>query len=136
MSSRVMDEIINSMQGFTPSSEGDGGARAVFSFEESFAAFQGHFPEQKVLPGVCLVQCAMVTLDKATGAWHELKEVLNVKFTNFVGPGDVVECRCNPLVEKGEMLVLVAIIKKADEVVAKITLSVAAVEGLEGQGGT
>lgn len=122
MSSRIMDEIVESLRDFTPSS--DGGARAVFSFEEGFIGFQGHFPQQKVLPGVCLVQCALATLHRASGAEHELTGVINAKFTSVVVPGDVIDCTCSPLVEKKGLVVLNATIRNAKEVVAKLTLSV------------
>jgi 3-hydroxymyristoyl/3-hydroxydecanoyl-(acyl carrier protein) dehydratase len=122
MSSRAMQEIVANLHDLTLSD--DGGARALFSFDENFIGFQGHFPTQKVLPGVCLVQCALATHGRASGVLPELVGVINAKFKSVVVPGDVIQCTCSAPVQKKGALVLIATIMKAEEVVSKLSLSI------------
>jgi 3-hydroxymyristoyl/3-hydroxydecanoyl-(acyl carrier protein) dehydratase len=59
-----------------------------FVFPASYLGFAGHFPGNPVLPGVCMVQAAVILLE----AWHHvpvtLAEVVTAKWFAPVKPGD------------------------------------------------
>lgn len=50
------------------------------------AIFQGHFPDQPVVPGVCMMQTIQELLNGATGKKLLVKKVANMKFLNMIDP--------------------------------------------------
>lgn len=64
------------------------------AFPESFTGFDGHFPDNPVLPGVCLIQAVLAAAEKATGRTIKLKEIVLAKFMNAVGPDESVDLAC------------------------------------------
>lgn len=48
--------------------------------------FEGHFPHQPVLPGVCTIQAVTDVLEQALGYQVQLQSASNIKFTNIVDP--------------------------------------------------
>lgn len=65
-----------------------------FCFPASFSGFQGHFPGQPVLPGVCLIQSALVLGESLCGAPPVLQEVAAAKFFAVVKPDDRIQMSC------------------------------------------
>ncbi len=65
---------------------------ARFIFPPEFICFQGHFPAKKILPGVCQIQCALLTLEKGRGENAALKEVVLAKYFSPLFPGDELTC--------------------------------------------
>jgi 3-hydroxymyristoyl/3-hydroxydecanoyl-(acyl carrier protein) dehydratase len=67
---------------------------ASYRFPPNFAGFDGHFPGLPVLPGVCLLQAAVVTLED----WHgQAVRVLGLRRSRFqspVQPGQRVDVEC------------------------------------------
>lgn len=63
-----------------------------FIFPPEFIGFQGHFPTKKILPGVCQIQCALLTLEKGRGKSVALKEVVLAKYFSPLFPDDEVTC--------------------------------------------
>jgi 3-hydroxyacyl-[acyl-carrier-protein] dehydratase len=64
--------------------------------EESF--FKGHFPGNPIMPGVILQEAAfqsgallMSFISESTGGLGVVSRVQDVKFKNFVKPGDLLE---------------------------------------------
>ena len=63
----------------------EGGAlNARFMFPEDFIGFQGHFPGNKILPGICQIQCVIAMIEKWKGGRAELKEIIIEKFLSPV----------------------------------------------------
>lgn len=62
------------------SSDNDGNATARFRFPAGFTGFQGHFPGQPVLPGICLIQAVLAMYDALHATRARLQEVVNAKF--------------------------------------------------------
>jgi 3-hydroxyacyl-[acyl-carrier-protein] dehydratase len=88
-----------------------------FAFPPVFIGFQGHFPEKKILPGVCQIQCALSTLEKGSGMAVHLKEVVLVKYFSPVFPDDEVTCVVNDMGDtSGEAVVKAVISKKTDKI--------------------
>jgi 3-hydroxyacyl-[acyl-carrier-protein] dehydratase len=60
-------------------------------FDPDFPGFQGHFPGNPVLPGVCLIEAAVQLISHGAKRNLQLAEVENVKFFSPVNPGDEVK---------------------------------------------
>ena len=71
---------------------GEGVLTARFTFPEEFVGFQGHFPSDKVLPGVCQIQCIASMIEKYTGKSFLLKEIVSAKFLSPVLPSEEIIC--------------------------------------------
>ncbi|WMJ72405.1 3-hydroxyacyl-ACP dehydratase [Cytophagaceae bacterium ABcell3] len=48
--------------------------------------FKGHFPEQPVLPGVCLLEMLKELISEVKGKAYRLKEAGNIKYLKLVDP--------------------------------------------------
>ena len=72
--------------------EGDA-ATVEVSFPPGFSGFQGHFPEQPVLPGVCQIGTAVVLAGRMRGTPQVLTEIINAKFVAMVVPDQLLLLR-------------------------------------------
>lgn len=72
----------------------NGAFEAEFCFPASFSGFQGHFPDQPVLPGVCLVQAVQAAAEQAMNRPLKLVEILLAKFMNVVLPDETLHAVC------------------------------------------
>ncbi len=95
-----------------------------FVFPEEFVGFKGHFPHKKVLPGVCQIQCALATIERAIQKSVELREITLAKYFSPVAPGEEITCVCSDLAPAGEFTVKVKITKVPIKV-AELKLRVA-----------
>ncbi len=120
--SRIAGEIRNQMYGFTVN--GNGEASANFRFREEFIGFQGHFPERKVLPGVCQLQCVQAVLEAWKGQRIHLQEIVSAKYMVPVGPGDEISCRCLDMKEANHVASFRALITRGEEKVSDFRLRV------------
>lgn len=73
----------------------EGGVCAEFVFPETFVGFQGHFPGQPVLPGVCLVQAALVAAEELAPSPLKLESVVSAKFFSAVLPDMELQVKCS-----------------------------------------
>ena len=64
----------------------DGELSAHFIFPPEFSGFQGHFPGNPVLPGVCIIQAVLVMLEAWKKAPVSLKSVVSAKWLSPVKP--------------------------------------------------
>ncbi len=72
---------------------GDDAATVEVSFPECFTGFQGHFPEQPVLPGVCQIGAAVALAGRMRGTPQVLSEIINAKFVAMVVPDQLLQVR-------------------------------------------
>jgi 3-hydroxyacyl-[acyl-carrier-protein] dehydratase len=70
-------------------------ATAELSFPSEFSGFQGHFPEQPILPGVCQMTLALVMADRMLGRRTKMTAVTNAKFVSVVTPDQPLEITCS-----------------------------------------
>ena len=95
-------------------------AKRCFGAEE--LVFEGHFPSNKILPGVMLVEYALYLGDRYLV--HEnnertLHEVKSATFLSPVLPGDEVYCRCE-FVEQADGLLMKAELRRDKTLCAKV----------------
>ena len=95
-----------------------------FAFPPEFIGFQGHFPEKKILPGVCQVQCALSLLEKGEGKAVVLKEIVLAKYFSPVFPDDEVTCVISDLAKRGSEMTVKAVITKSAVKVSEMKLRV------------
>ncbi len=69
---------------------GSDGYSARITFPTEFVGFKGHFPGRPVLPGVCLIQTALVALSRALDKPVELKRLVSAKWMVPVLPGEEI----------------------------------------------
>jgi 3-hydroxymyristoyl/3-hydroxydecanoyl-(acyl carrier protein) dehydratase len=118
---KIMTQIAQCMTEFEAE---DGVVRSRFLFPEDFIGFQGHFPEKKVLPGVCQVQTALAAVGKARGHELVLKEIALAKYFAPVGPGEEILCVCTDVPDEGGVLIKATITKgslKVSELKLRVT---------------
>jgi 3-hydroxyacyl-[acyl-carrier-protein] dehydratase len=73
----------------------EGRATAEFVFPETFKGFQGHFPGNPIVPGVCLVQCALVLAGAICKRPLQVRLIKSAKFLATVSPGQPVQVECS-----------------------------------------
>ena len=59
---------------------------ATVLVEKNHPIFEGHFPEQPVLPGICMMQLVKEIVEKAVSKKIILKEAAHCKFLNMLDP--------------------------------------------------
>jgi len=120
--SKVAREIRQHMYGFTVN--GTGEPVAHFRFGEDFIGFQGHFPGQKVLPGVCQIQCVQAVLEAWKGTTVRLREIVSAKYVLPVMPDEEISCSCLDIKEGADWVSLRAIITRGEEKISDFRLKV------------
>jgi 3-hydroxyacyl-[acyl-carrier-protein] dehydratase len=103
-------------------SPADGILTARFTFPEEFVGFQGHFPSEKILPGVCQIQCISSMIEKYSGKPFLIKEIVSAKYLSPVLPSEEIVCRCSLLEDAHEELVVKASVNRAGQAVAELKL--------------
>ncbi len=120
--SRMKKEIARSMTNV--SLDGDM-ISAHFVFPEGFIGFQGHFPEKKVLPGVCQIQCVLSMIEAHVMKPVTLKEIVLVKFFAPIVPGEEIVCQCrDDRGSNGADVTVKAAISRGDQKVSEMKLRV------------
>lgn len=104
-----------------------------FRFPEEFIGFQGHFPDKKILPGVCQLQAVLTTLEKANKQTADLKEIISAKYFAPVLPCEELTCVCSDPQEKDSEITVKAVISKNVVKIAEFKLRVRFTEKQQGQ---
>ena len=118
----LRDDIINCMAGLSPNGDG---FEAHFVFPDTFMGFQGHFPDNPILPGICTVQAVLVSAEAWKKTTVKLEEIVTAKFFLPVSPDDDLLLSCQQGTRKNGGSLLKAIVSCNDREVAKVTLQVA-----------
>ncbi len=92
---------------------------AEFCFPASFSGFDGHFPDQPVLPGVCLVQAVLVAAEQALDQKLELTEIVLAKFFSVSQPDETLTAVCRVNEE-----MIRAKISRGDDRIAEVRLRI------------
>jgi 3-hydroxymyristoyl/3-hydroxydecanoyl-(acyl carrier protein) dehydratase len=95
-----------------------------FAFPPGFIGFQGHFPQKKLLPGVCQIQCVLSLLEKGNGKAVVLKEVVLAKYFAPVFPDEEVTCVISDIEDTSGEFVVKAAISRATAKISEMKLRV------------
>jgi len=60
--------------------------KTTIVFDPDHDIFKGHFPEQPIVPGVCMIQLVSELMQSAIGVRLRIIEGENIKFLNVVDP--------------------------------------------------
>lgn len=99
----------------------DGTMSATIKYCNDFPAFEGHFPGQPIVPGVCQIQTAITICEEAHNKQYDLKVVKNAKYFQPIMLDDTVQCSCTLNDKNGENI-LKAKISKDDQKIAQLSL--------------
>lgn len=97
---------------------------ASFLFPENFIGFQGHFPDNKILPGVCQIQCIISMLEKWGEKVIALREIVLAKFLSPVLPSEKLTCECRDINDTEKEFTVKAFISKEGRKIAELKLRV------------
>lgn len=98
---------------------------ARFVFPETFIGFQGHFPGNQVLPGVCQILCVLVAVEHGLRATAALREVLLAKYAAPVLPGAALTCTVQTAADAADGTIVKARLECGGKKVAELKLRVA-----------
>jgi len=70
-------------------------ATATVVFDPDFVGFQGHFPDNPILPGVCQISLVLAVADRLTQSRQSLCEIVNAKFLSVVQPNQPLTVECS-----------------------------------------
>jgi 3-hydroxyacyl-[acyl-carrier-protein] dehydratase len=89
----LRDEIGDCLRSLEAAADG---ISASFVFPASFTGFDGHFPGNPILPGICAIQSAAVVLDRAKRCRTRIRTIRFAKFFSVVQPGETLNIQCRP----------------------------------------
>jgi 3-hydroxymyristoyl/3-hydroxydecanoyl-(acyl carrier protein) dehydratase len=87
-------------------------AERLFGADEP--VFEGHFPNNKILPGVVLVEYALYLAERYLDTRQDTRELVELKSATFLSPvlpEDRVGCRCDFSPEGDELLMKAELIR-------------------------
>jgi 3-hydroxymyristoyl/3-hydroxydecanoyl-(acyl carrier protein) dehydratase len=119
--STIKAEIERSMTGLVKEGKS---LTSRFAFPPGFIGFQGHFPQKKLLPGVCQIQCVLSLLEKGSGKAVVLKEVVLAKYFAPVFPDEEVTCIISDIEDTSEEFVVKASISRETAKISEMKLRV------------
>ena len=97
---------------------------ACFIFPEDFIGFQGHFPDNKILPGICQIQCVIAVLEKWKGRRAVLREIIVAKFLLPVLPLEELMCTVSHIDESNGAMIMKASFSRDNKKISEIKLKV------------
>ena len=96
---------------------------AISKIKDNFCAFNGHFPNNPIMPGICQIQLISILVSKALNTKYCLNEIKRVKFYNMVCPNDTLRITCDISEIKPELIAAKAMIYKRNEEDKEIKVS-------------
>lgn len=82
-----MEMLIKNLYEITSFENNDGTVAATVSLNKDHEIFEGHFPGNPVMPGVCMIQIIKELTEKATEKSLFLSSCSNIKFMAIIDPG-------------------------------------------------
>lgn len=74
--------------------------QGLWSVPADLPFFQGHFPEQPILPAVATIDLSIQWLGSQLGRKLSLKKIKNAKFTAPISPGQTIQATAVPVGEQ------------------------------------
>lgn len=72
----------------------DGSFLSSILFDREFCGFDGHFPDNPIVPAVCLLSAAELLAAEAAGCPLKLQEISTIKFKQHLVPGNTAYFSC------------------------------------------
>lgn len=69
---------------------GETTAEIAFTLVPELIYFDGHFPDQPILPGVSQAHLAVLLAERVWGGWPSSATISRLKFRRVLAPGDAV----------------------------------------------
>ncbi|WP_195352445.1 ApeI family dehydratase [Bacteroides cellulosilyticus] len=66
------------------------------------AIYSGHFPQQPVVPGVCMLQIIKECIEKIQQAPLQYKQIASCKFLSVINPNETPELELSLTIKKNE----------------------------------
>lgn len=95
---------------------------AVFSFKKELDLFNGHFPDNPMLPGIFQIEMVKYAIEKALDTRLHIKSVKKTKFSNPIHPGETVSLDIILNKKENSLFSVKAILRVADAVAGKTNL--------------
>ncbi len=91
-------------------SSGDGRIDVVLEINALHKIFDGHFPGQPVVPGVCMLQMVKEVLDKELGSETRLTSADYLKFLTIINPAknNIIHAEIKYVIEDDRRIILSA----------------------------
>lgn len=119
----IRDDIKHCMQARTETDNGRFNAR--FRFPASFTGFQGHFPDNPILPGLCILQAVLVASEAPHGTRASLRKIVSAKFYTAIAPDmDIALDGVATMAQNGDRLLKATLTNGSQKTIAKLTLLV------------
>lgn len=101
--------------------ETENGISAEVTLNHKHRIFNGHFPENPVVPGVCMMQMIKEVLQLSRNKAFILSEGSNIKFMNILNPGEnaVVELVHEIIRDNGDEIKLRSTIRNKETIFIK-----------------
>jgi 3-hydroxyacyl-[acyl-carrier-protein] dehydratase len=78
--------LLNSLFFTDQLAEGDFSIEATIRIDKNHPIFEGHFPGQPILPGVCMMQLIKELIESADQKKYMIETAGNMKFLNVIDP--------------------------------------------------
>ena len=127
-SSPMADEIRASMGAIVQDADE---LRGSFTFGPGFIGFQGHFPGQPILPGVCEIAAALLLFEAHVRRPVRLRKIERARFSSPATCGERLDYQCSVKEDVDGETVLRTIVRRGEETIARFRLRVA-IEGANG----
>lgn len=115
-------EIIQNMSVVNRIESGD--IEAKVAFASDFTGFDGHFPDNPILPGICKIQTVIAVYEQLKQQKVSLLELKQVKFFAPVLPDQELTFKIKDKKNNSGEILLSAIVTRDAEKIAKIDLLV------------
>lgn len=95
---------------------------AVLELNPAHRIFEGHFPGQPVVPGVCMVQMIKEILETVTGNYLQLTSADHIKFLAFINPLEtqLIQASVQYLAGEGKEIKIAATLLRNETVSLKL----------------
>ncbi|MCR4288698.1 MAG: hypothetical protein NUV86_00345 [Candidatus Scalindua sp.] len=117
---QMSQEIIDCMSGLTERDEQV--LSAQFVFPKEFVGFRGHFDNNPILPGICIIRAVIVMCEKHYNKAFRLKEVISAKYVAPVTCAQKITVVCNLTTNKSSSVNVQAVIEDEKKKVAMLKL--------------
>lgn len=97
--------------------------KKIYRFGESFVGFEGHFPEDPVLPAFVQILMGLSLVAEVFPGGHELRGVTGAKFHLPIRPNVEIQVECHDLTEeqRGRYRIRLAVLDRVASVFDLVT---------------